>query len=67
MRSKIKTAIDKEISRVCWFDTKLSKAYCEKKKTREGLKNILADLEKYQLIIDEELAKGNYKEIHCVK
>ena len=67
LRSKIKTATDKEISRGCWFDTKLSKAYCEKKKTREGLKNILADLEKYQLIIDEELAKGNYKEIHYVK
>ena len=34
LRSKIKTATDKEISRGCWFDTKLSKAYCEKKKTR---------------------------------
>ena len=68
LRSKIKTASKKDIEKdACYFSTKLSKAYCEKRKTREGLKSVLADLEKYQLIIDEEIAEKNYKEIHYVK
>ena len=67
MRSQIKTASKKDIEKnACYYSTKLSKAYCEKRKTREGLKNILADLEKYQLIIEEEIAKTNFEK-HFVK